>query len=562
MRIALLTSSQHKAAEFSASLGAHGQRMTAIPFDKGDASLDQAKELLGRGYDFVIREQTRLLESHHGPEITEPPQDMAILINVSNMEVWHLDDEEVPDLKTYQTSMEGFIDRDLEKGGDDVFGWDDVFIPINGTESLHSLKQDGMKTSARQINIGSFLADHIHFATRLDMRFFPMKQDRTLEFNSKAFNFIMDNDLIRKGTEYHWLENTLRNVANSGIFFRSAASRKEKNYWLPGLNAGIPLTAKKDEIHEITFLFHDLMHFQLPDLIPDVDGDFEKQVYVMHRVMGEALTLVLADIIFIDNLAKAGVDYDFSKRLIYPLFRNMKSGNALADLKPIVRAMAHYAVLSDDSLLRELLMPGAGGLETLAAFKEKYGRFFSEDVRWTERNYEQFATHSKYIKRWLELVSAKTLASNDLVTVSRFLLAMNCGPNDSPETILDDIVDIVFKRVVTPNARLPTVISADLCISNAFRRYMIGQMSIFARFGRIFDMPPIRTKLTRKIASKGLLSAADIAGMKGLFETYVDALAKRQIIDPSDAITYKSMHPLFPPFYVFYDEKKVPMPAS
>lgn len=556
MRIAVLTSSRHKAEEFAASLGAHGQRMTAIPFGTGDISLDQARELLDSGYDFVIREQTSLIESHYGPEIMVRPQDMAVLINESRMEVWRLDSDGMPIRKRYQTFIEGFIDYDLEKGGEDVFGWDEIFIPINGADNLHSMKQDGMKTSARQVNIGSFLADYIHFASRLDMRFFPMKQDSTLEFSSKAFDFIMNNDLIRKGTECHWLENTLRNVTNSGIFFRSSASRKEKNYWLPGLNAGIPLTAKKDEIHEITFLFHDLMHFQLPDLIPDVAGEFEKQVYVMHRVMGEALTLVLADMIFIDNLARAGVDYDFSKRLIYPLFQNMKIGSSIADLKLIVRAMAHYAVLNDDRLLKELLKPGDIGIEALAAFKDKYSRFFSEDLRWTERNYDQFSTHAEYIARWLDLVSTKTLADNELVTVSRFLYAMNCKADARPADILDDILEIVFKRVVSPNARLTTGISADLCTSNAFRRYMIGQMSIFARFGRAFDMPPIRRKLTRKISANEILSAVDIAGMRRLFEIYVDELAKRQIIDPSDAITYKSIHPLFPPFYVFYDKAK------
>jgi len=38
--------------------------------------------------------------------------------------------------------------------------------------------------------------------------------------------------------------------------FRSASNRREKNYWFPGLNAGIPLVPKRDPVHEATFMAH------------------------------------------------------------------------------------------------------------------------------------------------------------------------------------------------------------------------------------------------------------------------------------------------------------------
>lgn len=37
--------------------------------------------------------------------------------------------------------------------------------------------------------------------------------------------------------------------------------QREKNYWWPGLNAGLPLTAKRDAVHEATFMAHDFGHF-------------------------------------------------------------------------------------------------------------------------------------------------------------------------------------------------------------------------------------------------------------------------------------------------------------
>ncbi len=59
----------------------------------------------------------------------------------------------------------------------------------------------------------------------------------------------------------------LNRVLDEGIFFRSPKNRRQANYWLPGLNAGLPLVEKKDEIHEITFMAHDMCHFAIKDLV-------------------------------------------------------------------------------------------------------------------------------------------------------------------------------------------------------------------------------------------------------------------------------------------------------
>jgi hypothetical protein len=389
------------------------------------------------------------------------------------------------------------------------------------------------------------------------MRFFPMKQEDTFEFNSKAFDFVITNPLIAAGTSGHYLGNILSNVLRSGIFFRSAANRKEKNYWLPGLNAGIPLTEKKDPIHEITFLFHDLMHFQLPDLIPDIGRGLAKKVYVTHRVMGEALTLVLADMIFVDNMKRAGVDYDFSKRLIYPLYQNMNVGGSVDDLRDLVKAMALYAVRGDDSLIRARLKPGTEAVAALDAFKAKYGRFFEEDIRWTEHNFDQFESQADYIGRWIDdVVGRGNLRTNGLETLSSFMIRLDDREAEGGKDVFDAVFEQIFDRVVVGNARTSANRDAEISISNGFKRYIIGQLSIFARFGDVLDAPAIREKLMSKVASERMLTTDEIRAMRDLFNAYVDMLERRSLIDYSDALTYRSMHPVFPPFYVFYDTKK------
>lgn len=557
MRIALLTSSRHKAHEFAAALGSHSQKMTAIPIEGDVVDITQVLDLIAEGYDFVVREQTTLLDIESGNEVDGELRDMALLLNKSGMLAWRRSDEDGIQMrvKSYESTVEGFIDHSSRSSQADVFGWDDVFIPLDSGMTLHEMKQRRIKTSARQLNIGRFLADHVHFLSRLDMRFFPMNQDRTFEFSSKAFDFVTTNPLIAAGTSGTYLENILAHVMRSGLFFRSASNRKEKNYWLPGLNAGIPLTEKKDPIHEITFLFHDLMHFQLPDLIPDNGGTIARNIYVTHRIMGEALTLVLADMVFVDNMRRNGVEYDFSKRLIYPLHQNMEVGTSLADLRSVVRAMALYAVRGDDCLLRRLLKPGRAAEDALDAFKGKYGRFFKEDLRWTEHNFDQFASQADYINRWLDdVVGRENLVANGLETITSFALGLDDRKGE--KDLFDAIFELVFDRVVARNATTSPDCTAGLSVSNAFKRYMIGQLSIFARFVDVLDAPAIRNKLASMIASPRELTAGDISGMTGLYEAYVRMLERRNLIDHSDALTYRSVHPVFPPFYVFYDTKK------
>jgi hypothetical protein len=554
MRIALLTSNHHKAQEIAAALGSHGQKMTAVPIDGDKVEIAKIQALLDEGYDFVLREETCLFNLETDAKIEGDPDDMATVVNKSGLVAWRQGEGRRIVAKQYISEVPGFIDTDLRVADEDVYGWDDIFVPIDSGISLHDMKHRHIKTSARQLGVGRFLADHVHFSSRLDMRFFPMNQDRTFEFNSKAFDFITTNPLIAAGTSGTYLENILWHVLRSGVFFRSAANRKEKNYWLPGLNAGIPLTQKKDPIHEITFLFHDIMHFQLPDLIPDWGGSIARDVYVTHRIIGEALTLVLADMIFIDNMSRSGVEYDFSKRLIYPLYQNMDVGRSLTDLRSVVKAMALYAVRGEDRLLRSLLKPDQEAVDALEAFKGKYGRFFEEDLRWTEHNFDQFASQRDYIDRWLdEVVGRDHLLASGLETVTSFALGLDDRKGE--KDIFDAIFDVVFDRV-TRNATTAEKCPAGLSTSNAFKRYMIGQLSIFARFSDVLDAPAIRKKLMSMVSNPRELGEADISGMTGLYEAYVRMLERRNLIDHSDALTYRSVHPVFPPFYVFYDTKK------
>lgn len=177
-------------------------------------------------------------------------------------------------------------------------------------------------------------------------------------------------------------------MLNFGVFFRAAQNRRQNNYWNPGLNGGIPLTKKADEIHELTFMAHDFGHFTIPDLTYiGTTSVRHRRAYIAWRMASEATTMALADMLFVDALNKSGVDYDFSTRRIYPLFVDLKINfldkeNFVKNLKRVVRANYIYCLRGDDSAYRELLREVGSQEENLEHFKEKFMPFFVEDFHW------------------------------------------------------------------------------------------------------------------------------------------------------------------------------------
>jgi adenylate kinase len=186
------------------------------------------------------------------------------------------------------------------------------------------------KVSARDMALSKWIRDRLHYKKHQDLKHSPLNPKTTvhladMENESDVWSFIQKHKLLNNAwIEKSGLGNLYRFVCNKGIFFRSPITRRAKNYWCPGLNAGLPLVAKRDPVHEATFMIHDLNHFVLPDLIfTGKHSSTNKSVYIAFRMISEATTMVLADILFVDTLIRDTslglADYDWSARRIYPL---------------------------------------------------------------------------------------------------------------------------------------------------------------------------------------------------------------------------------------------------
>ena len=425
---------------------------------------------------------------------------------------------------------------------DDLIWWDDIFVVSNLGKTYKELLLNNMKNSGREELISKFILDEIYYENKIDLNFNPQNQERTIEFNNGIVDFIKNNKLLNTPANKQF-RGVFNLVLDNGIFFRSAKNRREKNYWLPGLNAGVPLVPKKDNIHEITFAVHDLCHFVMPDLIYDGISNSKKQrdIYIIYRMMSEAITMVLADMVYVDGLVQDGIDYDFSKRNIYPLYEKIKHNK----LSEILYANVIYCIKGDDTFYKELL--GNKNLEVLERFKEKYTAFFVEDYKWTIKNYENMKSNNSVFTKWAMNLD-DVIEKSGLTRLSKFSRLID------EDNVVDNIFEYVMTNIISPMLEVEDESVREDNVSNAFRKYMLGQMFLFYKFDFVQSTQVYINKISTILRQKDI-SSLDIVGVRDLYEDFLSQLLYLGLINEDDLETYKEVYPIFDSFFVFYDEK-------
>lgn len=444
----------------------------------------------------------------------------------------------------YESCVNGMINFDNMSSKS--FGWDDCFKVYNLT--YDELKIHHVKISARNQNISKFIDKHIN-TTRLDkhkdiLGFADIKMNSGIDFTIKPQDYI-NNELYNKST---FANIVLNNVLDSGVFFRSTPNRRIKNYWCPGLNAGIPLTRKNDMIHEYTYILHDFFHFVIPDLIfTGTDNLKIKKTYIYWRMMSEAVSMTMADMLFIDEIAKYYPDYDFSKRKIYPLFVEYKNT---------------HQELSKDDLIKKVLKNNfefciTGNCveyEQLIAykdFKNKYESFFVGDIQWTNCNYKNMVKNCDSIRLWYKNLLSQILNNTnninniiDNVNNINIVLTTEYVANELPDNfMIDDIFEFAYERFMKftmENEKL----SDEKRLERAFNKYKLGQLYIFFKFDFVKESMHYYELCKNE---------QDINKFREIYNEYLDILQKYCILANDDKNTYSEIFPLFEPSYLNYE---------
>ena len=502
--------------------------------------------------------------------------------------------------KVYEHRTNGRIDltrRDNHANthGEDqsIFGWDDIFVlPQCNNMSYDDLHRFAVKHSSRDMVISAFLKDNIYYKQLLDVEFNKQSPERVVDFGLSVSDFVARNTYYNNPLAVAYGYRNLQNhVLNFGVFFRAARNRRQNNYWNPGLNGGIPLTKKDDEIHELTFMAHDFGHFAIPDLIYCGDNSVNhRRAYIAWRMISEATTMTLADMLFVDSLVQTGVQYNFDTRRIYPLFRDLnvhflesssaegekggeirkKSPEFVANLKKVIRANYRYCLKGDDSLYRQLL--GEAGVKddtTLKRFEEKFMPFFVEDFRWTEHNYDNMIKRSEELRRWWEGIQPiRDLGYLHLKSINDFLADLHKAKKEEKEDVgiasddgdafIDRVFEVVFEQKVRPVLTTEAVLlSEDQRRQRGFTRWMAGQLAICARFHFIKESAEFQSRIIDLLLQYAKQESMDLVAanhIRGVFEDYLQVLVDKNLITIDDQATFAELYPLFDPFYVCYDK--------
>lgn len=356
-------------------------------------------------------------------------------------------------------------------------------------------------------------------------------------------------DLTRRHAKYG---NLIRYLCNErGLFLKVGNYPKERAYWNSSLNGGLPVYKKSDPIHEGTFMLHDVLHYVPVDPIIGTaeDTPSRKGAYIAHRMLSEASTLVLADMVAVHDAKLDDRGYDVSKRRIFPVYQSIIANTGhIPEVDKLLAANAYFCFTGDVSGFREL---GASD-DVLADYQAKYESVFSDDFRWNLHNYEAMVEERESNEKvkeyfeWLEnTAKIRSLRDLDQVTSGKQegidiarLLSLFRGDFKTAFAYQDSIDDKKRLRA-------------------AHSRYLAGQRMVFARFASacspeacvdIFDAN--YNGLLEAETAEEISTFASIANAQ--VDEYIDRLSKQGLLLPHEEALYRFTVPTYPIRFVNY----------
>lgn len=472
-------------------------------------------------------------------------------------------------IENFEYNIQGFIDlSNNTETPDNVFDWDNIFRVLSTGLTYQESKERGLKNSVRDEVISQWIINNLYYEDTQLYSWEKYKKNTTIDFDNSLIDFVYSNPYIKYASNS--IINSINGILNDGLFFRHSINRRQKNYWLPGQNAGVPRTSKKDPIHEITFTLHDIFH-HTPSLLDLVFTGSElsksslgKNIYCVHRMCGEAFSLVMADMLFIDDMAKSGIEYDYNKRQIYPLYQviHLEEKSSFSEtIKPLIYANIIYAITGNDQEFYKIKKQNVTEElfnNALQSYKEKYEKYFCVDWQWTLNNYNCMFEKAKYFQDWYNNLGTDIFEKANLTTLDEFINCLNSTNKcDNLLSTVDAVFEILFKNISLFMNKEHILLSTNVIKSNAFRRYMIGQSMLFT----VWDFLP-KIKYTGKAIIHALksneLNSDTIQYIINLYNSQLDFLYNQGVINNDDLLTWKGIYPLFEPNYVFYDRKDTP----
>ncbi len=378
-------------------------------------------------------------------------------------------------------------------------------------------------------------------------------QDGSPSFDAPPIDWINGNKLFSlfENSLYRKLVNFVLN--EHGMFLKVWELNCQKNYWNSTFNGGIPITKKREELHEGIFFLHDIFHFLFPDpLVTGEETPEEARAYIVHRMMSEACTQVLADMFGVAHAKLDERGYDTDARRIFPVFKS--TGLDAYEFKTLLRLMyanCVYCLLGDDAAYRELGV----STDVLEAFKEKYGTYFSVDFQWNAQNIAHILSSSRGYDR-IAYTRILPESIRKFTVKSLFESVRTVDGKMSFESLF-----ALFANKIIEVAQYKRQFSSLLYSKEGGVRYLSGQMIIAFRYHGERGAGELISFLQEKIRLIQAASSAEtvvqyyrmcISSING----FIDQLGDRKLLLPHEVVLYKLHVPHFPAIYYSYDLPK------
>ena len=386
-----------------------------------------------------------------------------------------------------------------------------------------------------------FLLKEIFYKNRKNLHFhkLPNKANQLANFDIGPLYIVKKYPLLTPLLSHNVFNRYLNLVHNYGTFIRFAINKVQRLYWMPNVNAGIPLSAKdKDPVYELVFMLHDFGHFLLPDLMftGKLTDSNAKLTYINWRLLSESITVVLNEMLVVDYLKDTP---EFKRQLTlgydkpYKLFQILKPIKDKESLKALFWASYCYFCQLNDGPFMNLIDKSHADWQTVwAEFHQRYQPVASRGREWTETNFNRLCDLKEDYQKWWLL--AEPFSELNFKPIEGYLMG------DDETTIMSNMFDNIWSTLLEPLFYGPDVkpITDEARKILAFKRYMIGNLMVLIKHNiDVRDM--LRDLRTIKVT--------DFDRFLETYRSRLKILYDKQIIDFNEYHNARDMVIMIPP---------------
>ncbi|MDE5630358.1 MAG: hypothetical protein K2I70_02040, partial [Bacilli bacterium] len=287
----------------------------------------------------------------------------------------------------------------------------------------------------------------------ISTNYLPERKEINIDFETNLENYLYSKcEYIKNiATVNPELDKMFRQALANGLFFRNSDNHSSFNYWQPLSNAGIPAVPRGDYIHELTFFIHDILHNLIPDLQITGRSELDKKVYIIERMLGEGVCLVLADMYFVDALKELGIEYDFEKKNIYQGFNALRKNSLYDNLLGNVM----FCILG----IKDYFKIDKEYESDLDKYLEWFSPVYISDLKWTLSNVNsklcRASASFEWFKDYENLIPGGLSNDNQHMLSTSYLIdKLNLTNNQSVEELTKKIFDYIYENILTFNGTI------------------------------------------------------------------------------------------------------------